>query len=226
MELRLLIGNKNYSSWSLRPWLLLRQAGIAFVEEQLSFNDPQFKAKVGRWSPAGCVPVLVDHERGDLAVWDSLAIAEYVAERFPEQRLWPADPAARANARSICAEMHAGFTALRSRMNMNVTAQLPGRGWNLAVQADIDRICTIWTGLRARHGRAGEFLFGHFTVADAYFAPVVFRFNTYAAAVPPPAADYMATMLALPAMREWVEGAAQENDWVAEDEPYRLRPGA
>ena len=224
MALRLVIGNKNYSSWSLRPWLLLRHAGIEFIEDKLSFNDPQFKAKVQRWSPAGKVPVLVDHDRGDLVVWDSLAIAEYLAERFADKALWPADLAARACARAVCAEMHAGFGHLRSQMGMNVTAQLPGRGWNLTVQADIDRISAIWTGMRARHGAAGSFLFGRFSVADAYFAPVVWRFNTYRPALAQSVTDYMQTMLALPAMREWAAAAAQEDDFVAEDEPYRARP--
>jgi glutathione S-transferase len=221
---RLLVGNKNYSSWSLRPWLLMRQAGIDFVEEKIGFNDPQFKARVQRWSPAGRVPVLVDHDRGDLVVWDSLAIAEYLAERDPDRGLWPADPAARATARAVCAEMHSGFTNLRSMMAMNVSARLPGFGWNLAVQADIDRISAIWTGLRGASAGRGPFLFGRFSAADAYFAPVVFRFNTYQPALAAPVAEYMATMLALPAMREWAEAAAQENDFVADDEPYRRAP--
>lgn len=220
--MKLVIGNKNYSSWSLRPWLLMKQAGIDFVEEKLSFIDPQFGARVKRWSPVGKVPVLID---GDIVVWDSLAIAEYLAEQFADRQLWPADRADRAQARAICAEMHAGFTALRSMMGMNVTARLPGLGWNIEVQRDIDRICTMWTGLRARHRTAGGFLFGRFTIADAYFAPVVFRFNTYQPRLPAVVTEYMATLLALPAVRAWIADAEQENEFVEFDEPYRLPPG-
>jgi glutathione S-transferase len=221
MLMKLVIGNKNYSSWSLRPWLLMKQAGIDFDEEKLSFLDPQFGARVKRWSPVGKVPVLVD---GDVVVWDSLAIAEYLAERFADHHLWPIDRADRAHARAICAEMHAGFVALRSMMGMNVCARLPGLGWNIEVQKDIDRVCTMWSELRTRHRAAGEFLFGRFTVADAYFAPVVFRFNTYQPPLPAAVTEYMATILALPAVRQWITAAEQENEFVAFDEPYRLPP--
>jgi len=224
MALRLLIGNKNYSSWSLRPWLLLRQAGISFIEERLGFNDPLFKSRVLRWSSAGKVPVLVDHDRNDLVVWDSLAIAEYLAERHPEKLLWPADAAERATARSACAEMHAGFAQLRAMMSMNVSARLPGHGWNVAVQADIDRIVMLWESLRSRHRERGPYLFGAFGIADAFFAPVVFRFQTYAPDLPLGATTYMQTMLSLPAMLEWSQAAEQENEFVVEDEPYRRAP--
>ena len=220
--MKLVIANKNYSSWSLRPWLLLRHSGIAFEEVRLSFNAPDFKQRVLQFSPAGRVPVLID---GGLAVWDSLAIAEYAAEKFPDKQLWPRDARQRAEARSICAEMHAGFQALRNHMAMNVSAMLAGLGWNVEVQRDIDRISAIWSGLRARYGAAGPFLFGRFTIADAYYAPVVTRFNTYRPQLAPALEEYMQTMLALPALQEWFAGAAQENEFVAHDEPYRLPPG-
>lgn len=219
--MKLVIGNKNYSSWSLRPWLLLRQAGIDFTEERISFNAADFTARVQRYSPVGKVPVLID---GDIVVWDSLAIAEYVAEKHAGLQLWPLRTADRALARALCAEMHAGFAPLRSMMGMNVTALLPGRGWNIAVQRDIDRISDIWTGLRASHAADGRFLFGRFSVVDAFFAPVVFRFNTYQPKLAAPVRDYVEGMLALPAMQAWMQDAASENDFVVEDEPYRFAP--
>lgn len=219
--LKLVIANKNYSSWSLRPWVLMRTTGVPFVEEQLSLGAPDFRVRVRTASAAGKVPVLIDD---DLTVWDSLAIVEYLAERFPEAGIWPANAAARANARSACAEMHAGFGALRSQMPMNVCAHLPGRGWNVAVQRDIDRICALWAGLRARHGADGPYLCGRFSAVDAFFSPVVFRFNTYAPELPESAQAYMTTMLALPAMREWTAAAALEDEFLPEDEPYRAPP--
>jgi glutathione S-transferase len=218
---QLVIGNKNYSSWSLRPWVLLRQAGIAFAEVKLSLNSPTFKRDALSFSPSGKVPVLVD---GDVTVWDTLAIAEYVAEKFPEQQLWPRDTNSRAEARAICAEMHAGFQALRVNLPMNVTARLPGLGWSIAVQGDIDRIAEMWVGLRGRHRSTGPFLFGHFTVADAYYAPVVTRFNTYEPVLPDAVREYLQTILGLPAMREWFAAAEQENEFVEMDEPYRQPP--
>ncbi|ALF89471.1 MULTISPECIES: glutathione S-transferase family protein [Ralstonia solanacearum species complex] len=216
--MKLVIGNKNYSSWSLRPWLLARQAGIPFEEIRLRLGSEGFAAEVHRYSPAGRVPVLVD---GDITVWDSLAICETLAERFPRARLWPEDPKARAHARSICAEMHAGFANLRSQMPMNVTAMLPGLGWNVAVQRDVDRIAQIWTELRQKYAAEGPFLFGHFTVADAFYAPVVSRFATYGVRLPEPAKTYADHILNLPAMQEWIEGARGERDFLADDEPYR-----
>lgn len=218
--MKLVVGNKNYSSWSLRAWLLLRHAGIAFEEVPLRFGAPDFKQQVARFSPARRVPVLID---GDLTVWDSLAIAEYVAENFADLQLWPSDRRQRAEARAVCAEMHAGFQALRTFMPMNVSAHLPGRGWNIAVQQEITRICAIWIG-RTRFSAGGPFLFGRFGVADAYFAPVVWRFNTYQPELPAMALEYVRTMLALPAMQEWAAAAARENDFVADDEPYRQPP--
>ncbi|SOY53924.1 glutathione S-transferase family protein [Cupriavidus taiwanensis] len=222
--MKLVIGNKNYSSWSLRPWLLLRQAGIDFEEVQVRLFTGSFAAEIARYSPAGKVPVLVD---GDVTVWDSLAISEYVAERFPDKQLWPADPAERAVARAICAEMHSGFANVRNQLPMNVTAVLPGRGWNVAVQREIERIAAIWDGLRKQHGARGPFLFGTFTVADAFYAPVVSRFATYGIHLPDDREDakaYADFMLGLPAMQQWIAGAREERDFLADDEPYRLAP--
>ncbi len=216
--MKLVIANKNYSSWSLRPWLLLKQAGIAFEEEKLSFNDPEFKARVRRYSPVGKVPVLVD---GDVVVWDSLAIAEYVAEKHPEARLWPEDTAARARARSICAEMHSGFAAMRSYMGMNCELALQGVLLPREVQADVARVLDIWRTCREAHQAKGPFLFGRFSVADAFFAPVTRRFVTYGTPLPAVAKQYVATISALPAMREWLAEALAEKEFVLEDEPYR-----
>ncbi|CAG2126802.1 glutathione S-transferase family protein [Cupriavidus plantarum] len=219
--MKLVIGNKKYSSWSLRPWLLLRQAGIAFEEINVRLSTPEFATEIRKHSPSGKVPVLID---GDLHVWDSLAISEYVAERFPEKQLWPADAAARAHARSVCAEMHAGFQQVRNQLPMNVTAVLPGMGWNTAVQRDVDRIAAIWSELRARHGDKGPFLFGTFTVADAFYAPVVSRFATYGIHLPDDAKAYADFILSLPSMQEWVTAAREERDFLLADEPYRTTP--
>jgi glutathione S-transferase len=219
--MKLVIGNKNYSSWSLRPWLLMRHAGIPFEEQHLSFSDSQWRAKARAISPAGRVPVLID---ADLVIWDSLAIAQHLDERFPERKLWPQQRAARAMARSVCAEMHAGFTQLRTWMPMNVTARLPGFGWNRDVQKDIERISRIFIDSRRDHGAGGPFLFGEFSIVDAFFSPVIWRFNTYQPALPGEIGAYMQTMLALPAMRQWYEDAAAENEFVDEDEPYRSAP--
>jgi len=214
--MRLVIGNKNYSSWSLRAWLLLRQLDIAFEEVMLKLDSEEFERTIGRYSPARRVPVLVD---GELTVWDTLAITEYLAERFPELCIWPFEGHARARARCVCAEMHSGFSALRNAMPMNVTAHLPGLGWNLEVQGDIDRITSMWNGLLERSG--GPFLFGAFCAADAFFAPVASRFLTYAVALAQPLADYRDRILALPAMREWCAAAAAEPEYLSYDEPYR-----
>ncbi|UCE32796.1 MAG: glutathione S-transferase family protein [Burkholderiales bacterium] len=214
----LYIGNKNYSSWSMRPWLLMRQVGIAFEERKLRLFSEDFYRELAAVTPAHRVPVLCD---GDLCIWDSLAIVEYLAERFPDHRLWPAPVAQRAHARAISAEMHSGFGALRAAMPMNIEASLPGRGWNLAVQADVDRIVRMWLDCRARHAGDGPFLFGAFSIADAMYAPVVWRFRTYAVSVPSECEAYMATMLELPAMRDWVRDALAEQDFLDGDEPYR-----
>jgi glutathione S-transferase len=219
--MKLLIGNKNYSSWSLRPWLLLTHLQIPFDEEKLSFNDPAFKARVGRYSPVGEVPVLVD---GDVVVWDSLAIVEYLAESFPKLGVWPTEREARARARAICAEMHAGFRPLRDALPMNCELRLDWLPRDIRVQRDIARIVAMWTDCRETYGARGPFLFGFFSAADAYFAPVVRRFLGFDVRLPPIAAEYVATMDALPAMRAWMAAALTEHEFVEMDEPYRPRP--
>jgi len=225
---KLYIGNKNYSSWSMRPWVLLRQAGIAFDEVRVRFDsfeaDSEFKRAIGAVNPTGKVPVLVD---GDLVVWDTLAIAEYVAETYPGHQLWPQDAKARARARSICAEMHSGFTALRSHCPMNVEAHLPDTGaliWrdHGAVRADVQRLVDMWSALLEEHG--GPLLFGQFTIADAYFAPVCMRLATYALPVPPHIADYVRHVQALPGVKAWIDEALAEKDFLDFEEPYRLGP--
>ena len=224
--LKLYIGNKNYSSWSMRPWVVLTQAGIAFEEVSVRFDSFEpgsgFKTTVNAVTPAGKVPVLVD---GNLVVWDTLAIAEYLAEHYPQPPLWPRDQAARARARSVCAEMHAGFGALRGHCPMNIEASLAASGaliWRdqAAVRADVARLVTMWQGLLAEHG--GPLLFGDFSVADAYFAPVCLRLKTYALPVPPAVTAYIERVCALPGVRAWVDRAVAEQDFLAFEEPYRL----
>jgi glutathione S-transferase len=193
----LVIGNKNYSSWSLRPWLAMKVHGIPFDEKRIALYTAGSKEDIGRYSPAGKVPILND---GGTVVWDSLAILEYLAERYP--RLWPRDAAERARARSLAAEMHAGFAKLREHMSMNVRKRYPGKGRTAEVLADIARITAIWAGAK------GPFLFGEFGAVDAMYAPVVLRFRTYE--VEGPNREYMDAMLALPAMREWIEAAERE----------------
>ena len=235
--LKLFIGNKNYSSWSMRPWVLLTQAGIPFEEVMVRFDafddDSTFKQKIKTITPTGKVPVLVD---GELAVWDTLAIAEYVAEYVAEisadrpgaQPLWPADRAARAHARSICAEMHSGFTALRGNCPMNIEAHLPEVGaliWRdkAGVRADVARLVSMWSALLQAH--SGPMLFGKFSVADAYFAPVCMRIKTYALPVPTEVSAYSDRVCALPGVQAWIEGALAEKDFLDFEEPYRLHPG-
>jgi glutathione S-transferase len=207
--LTLAIGNKNYSSWSLRPWLLLRQAGIPFDEVYIPLYRPDSAAALAKWSPSGKVPALHD---GDVRVWDSLAICEHLAERFPDKQLWPRDAAARAVARSISAEMHAGFAALRQHMSMNIRARYPGQGRTAESLADVERILAIWNDCRTRFGHGGDFLFGGFSIADAMYAPVVLRFQTYGVALEGAAKDYADAVLALPALRDWVADALVETE--------------
>jgi glutathione S-transferase len=206
-SLTLIIGNKNYSSWSMRPWLLLRQAGIPFEAVRIPLYVPGSEIDLAKWSPSGKVPALHD---GGIRVWDSLAICEYLAERYPEHNLWPADAAARAVARSVSAEMHAGFGALRELMSMNIRARYPGQGRTPDCLADLERILAIWTDCRARFGSGGDFLFGCFGIADAMFAPVVLRFETYGVALEGAAGAYAGAIRALPALREWVADAVAE----------------
>jgi glutathione S-transferase len=225
--LTLYIGNKNYSSWSMRPWVLLKQAGIPFEERMVRFDtfdgDSRFKQEVLQVNPAGRVPVLVDD---GFAVWDSLAIAEYAAEKFPDRGVWPRDPKARARARSVCAEMHSGFGALRSHCPMNIEAELAEVGaivWRdqPGVRADVERLAGMWTGLLKEHG--GPMLFGEFSAADAFYAPVCMRLRTYQLPVPGPVTDYVRRVCALPAVQAWMEQALAEHDFVPMDEPYRAR---
>ena len=230
--LKLVIGNKNYSSWSLRAWLLLTESGIPFEEIRLSLSTPEFARDIVRHNPARRVPVLIDSgvsarnaagtaAPDGLAVWDTLAIAEYLAELFPEKRLWPDDPADRARARSICAEMHSGFPALRNAMPMNVAADLAGFGWSVGVQDDIDRLVAMWRELLDRH--RGPMLFGRFTIADAFFAPVISRLTTYGVTLPDDIAAYRDAVLALKGMQAWTAAARAEGEFLADDEPYRRR---
>ena len=223
--LQLYIGNKNYSSWSMRPWVLLKQAGIPFEEVKVRFDSfdagSDFKRSIAEVNPAGKVPVLVDD---GLVVWDTLAIAEYVAEKFPERQLWPRDGKARARARSVCAEMHAGFSALRSHCPMNIEATLPQVGalvWRdqPQVRADVQRIVAMWTELLQQHG--GPMLFREFSIADAYFAPVCMRLRTYSLPVPGHITDYVRRVCELPGVKAWVEDALAERDFLAFEEPYR-----
>ena len=206
-NLVLVIGNKAYSSWSLRPWLLMKQAGIGFDEVRLPLYAEGAKQKILQHSPTGKVPVLKD---GGLTIWDSLAICEYLAEKHPEKQLWPAEAAARALARAISAEMHSGFTNLRSQMPMNVRREIPGRAKTPEVIADVARIEAIWNDCRSRHGGRGPFLFGTFSIADAMYAPVVSRLRTYGVALAEQAGEYTASIHALPAMQEWIAGAHAE----------------
>jgi glutathione S-transferase len=203
----LVIGNKAYSSWSLRPWLVLKHAGIAFDEVRIPLYEGDYKARIARYSAAGKVPVLVD--AGD-AIWDSLAICEYLAERHPQRQLWPAGVSARAHARAISAEMHSGFAALRGNMTMNVRRSFPGVGITPEVKADIARIEDIWGECMRRYG--GPYLYGDFSIADAMYAPVVTRFETYAVALSSSARKYADTVLAMPAMREWYAAAHAETE--------------
>ncbi len=224
-RVKLFIGNKNYSSWSMRPWVLMREAGIPFEEILLRFDGfspgSRFKTEIASVSGAGRVPVLVD---GDLHVWDSLAIAEYLAERFPDRRLWPRRTKRRARARSVCAEMHSGFSDLRTHCPMNIDASLPEIGARVlsehpGVRADLERIVTLWSGLLSDYG--GPFLFGKFSTADAYFAPVVMRMRTYALPVPADIDSYAGEITRLDSVSEWIRDAIAEKDFVPFEEPYR-----
>lgn len=205
-QFTLIIGNKNYSSWSLRPWLVLKQIGVSFTEIRIPLFTAQTHQEILRYSPTGKVPVL---QRGNLTVWESIAICEYLVECFPNANLLPAEPSARALARSISAEMHAGFQNLRQNMPMNCRSHFPGQGITPDVQADIDRITAIWRNCREKFGADNDgLLFGHFTIADAMFAPVVSRFITYGVKLEPISQAYANAIRRLPAMQEWV-GAAQ-----------------
>ncbi|MEA3191693.1 MAG: glutathione S-transferase [Betaproteobacteria bacterium] len=219
-KLVLYVGNKNYSSWSMRPWILARQAEIPFEERMAKFSDDGKPKGLERVSPTRKVPLLlVDGE----PVWDSLAICEALAEMFPEKQLWPSDPAARRMARCVCAEMHSGFQALRASMNMNIRSSHPDKGRNPDSLRDIERVLELWSACRERFGREGPLLFGRFSIADAYYAPVVMRFRTYAVPLPAQAEAYVKAVENLSAVREWIDAARKETEFVAVDEPYAKR---
>lgn len=205
----LVIGNKNYSSWSLRAWLMLKEFGIAFTEKRIPLHTDGFKQNILEHSPSGLVPALCIEE---LVVWDSLAICEYVADLRPDLTCWPRDLHDRALARSVSHEMHSGFNHLRSSLPMNCRKALVVTGISAELQADIDRICSIWETCREQYSGAGPFLFGHFTIADAMYAPVVLRFKSYGIAVGDIEREYMQSMLSLRSLQEWITGALAEKE--------------
>lgn len=217
--MQLLIGNKCHSSWSMRPWLLMSALGIPFEEILIPFahpiDNPEWRAKIAPWSPSGKVPALTD---GEIKVWETLAIMEYLAERFPEKGVWPKDVAARAMARSIASEMHAGFGALRNACPVNLGKRHPARDRGPAVAKDVARITAIWNECRARFGQGGPFLFGAFTAADAMYAPIATRLRTYSIAADPVSEAYIDAIHALPAFVAWREAALKETWIVPEDE--------
>ena len=219
MALTLVIGNKNYSSWSFRPWIAMKAAGLAFDEVVISLNAEDFKPRLSKISGAGKVPVLVDGDgQNGVQVWESLAILEYLAEKFPAAGLWPADAAARAHARAISSEMHAGFLPLRRACPMNLWRPVKPRELNAETAANVRRIDAMWIDCRTRFGKGGHFLFGAFGAADAMYAPVVSRFHTYDVAVSDTARAYMAAVMALPAWAEWTAAALKEPWVLPEDE--------
>jgi glutathione S-transferase len=207
-DLTLYLGNKNYSSWSLRAWLAASATGEPFDEVVFDLGDPGVRAAIRRHSPTGRVPAL---RHGDLVVWDSLAISEYLSETWPEAALWPRDRARRAAARAVCAEMHSGFAALRRHMPMNVRRSSPGKGRAADVKEDIERVLALWHDSRARFGAGGDFLFGRWTLADCFFAPVVSRFRTYAVEVDETARAYMDAAWSRPEMQAWRAAAGAES---------------
>jgi glutathione S-transferase len=215
--LTLVIGNKNYSSWSMRPWVALTAFGIAFNEVRVLLDRPDTATRIAKYSGAGRVPVLV---AGEMTIWDSLAICEYAAEQFPDKHMWPRDVAARAMARSMCAEMHSGFAGLRSAMSMNIKASLPGRGRTAEAQGDVGRVCEMWEECLSRFGHH-QFLFGEFSIADAFFAPVVMRFRTYGVSLAPALQAYCERVQAHPAVARWMREALAETETASQhdDEP-------
>jgi len=206
----LLIGNKNYSSWSLRPWLALKQTGRPFEESLVALDQKDSRAKILKHSPSGKVPFL---RHGRIEIWESLAICEYLAETFPDAQLWPKDAAARAHARAISSEMHAGFAELRRNLPMDISRDLKAKSRAGKVQGEIARVQQIWAGCRKRFGAGGPFLFGKFSIADCMFAPVVTRFRTYGVKLEPVNEAYAEAVMTHPAMVEWIDGAKRE-PWV------------
>jgi glutathione S-transferase len=205
----LVIGNKNYSSWSLRAWLLLTQFDIEFEELRLRLNDDEFEQNIRHYSPSGLVPVLIS---GDLRIWDSLAISEYIAEQHPELNCWPKKTAARAVARSISSEMHSGFSQIRTCLPMNCRRKKPAAAISPELADEIDRVRNIWSSCRREYARNGEFLFGGFSIADAMYAPVVLRFDSYGIEVGAMEAEYMETMRSLPSLQAWISAARAETE--------------
>lgn len=223
--LTLVIGNKNYSSWSMRPWVLLRGLEIPFRERQIKFHTQDWSDNIGRVSPSGMVPVLWEGEPGSgFATWDTLAIAERLHDLFPAAGVWPADARARARARSLCAEFHSGFRTFRSAMPMNIRSRHPGKGMNPDVAKDIERIRTLWTEARTMFGSNGQYLFGAFCAADAFYAPVATRFVTYGVDLDGTARQYHQALLESPGVKAWSAEAVKETEFVAEDEPYATPP--
>jgi glutathione S-transferase len=214
--LKLVIGNKNYSSWSMRPWVAMTAFGIAFEEIRVGLDKQDTASQIALYSASGRVPVLV---AGEIMVWDSLAICEYLAEQFPEKRMWPGDVEARAMARSMCAEMHSGFTGLRSAMWMNIRANFHGKGRTPEAQADIGRVCELWENCLSRSG-PHQFLFGEFTIADAYFAPVVMRFRTYGVTLAPALEAYVERVVRHPAVAKWMLEALAEKEGIEKYDVY------
>ena len=210
MALTLIIGNKNYSSWSMRPWIAMKVAGIAFEEKVIPLYEPGSREQILQYSPAGKVPVLID---GDQRVWESLAILEYLAEKFPNVKLWPADPRARSHARIVATEMHAGFQALRKNCPMNLWLPVKSRPLPDDVIENVRRIEVMWNDCRTRFGQGGPFLFGNFGAADAMYAPIVSRLHTYGASVDAVTRSYMDAVMALPAWSEWRAAALRET-WI------------
>ncbi len=206
-DLTLVIGDKNYSSWSLRPWLMLKHSKRSFTEILIRLDTPTTAQQIAQYSPAGKVPVLL---AGDLNIWDSLAIAEYLAEAFPEAHLWPQDRAHRALARSVSAEMHAGFAHLRHHMPLDIRGRYPGQGLTTQVQTEIQRIQQVWQACRSQFVAQGPWLFGAYTIADAMYAPVVLRFVTYEVVLDPVSSAYVQTTLADPFLQEWIHSAHSE----------------
>jgi len=216
--LTLVIGNKNYSSWSLRPWMVLRTFGVPFDEVMLQLDTPEFQAEIARWAPNRRVPALHDDA---LVVWDSLAICEYLNERYLDNRGWPADIAARAHARSAAAEMHSGFTALRTQMPMNMRRTPDAYRGDAAAAKDIARVQQLWGELRARHGAGGEFLCGAFSIVDAMFAPVVSRFLSYGVPMDDNARAFADAIQSLPAWQAWRDAGFAESEYLEHTESFR-----
>lgn len=226
MPLTLVVGNKNYSSWSMRPWVALRGCGVPFAERVVKFESEDWKQNIATLSPSGLVPVLWEGEPGSgFPTWDTLAIVERAHELFPDKSLWPANPQARARARSVASEMHSGFRALRGAMPMNLRGRHPGKGMNPDVARDIARIARIWTDARAQYGKGGAYLFGAFSAADAFYAPVATRFVTYGVELAGEAKAYQQALLANSAVKEWTAEGLKEKEFFKDDEPYAAPPG-